>query len=269
MSIFAIEFTQIKHKSVMSTILELLSKINNPICLDKINWREELRGFDVNRIASIIIGIEDDYVCEQVARIIEVADYPEYFSSPRCAAYEKDDERILPYYLELFKRAGLHNAKSVSEAIGISMKLRQGEKEKREKIKRISEETRARCCTQKEAERKTAPKAGKEPATKIAAGQPAETAEGFRSCILQKGAEERLLATLHSLMDGKTGKPAVLVLRCASQLGLITMPTHQQALSEFPGIGASSGYYKYHEFPFNDSETSPVNIAIQEMMEEE
>ena len=112
----------------MSTILELLSKINNPVsvCLDKINWREELRGFDVNRIASIIIGIEDDYVCEQVARIIEVADYPEYFSSPRCAAYEKDDERILPYYQELFKRAGLHNAKSVSEAIGISMKLRQG-----------------------------------------------------------------------------------------------------------------------------------------------
>ena len=56
----------------MTEIKELLEKINkNPENLDKINWREELRGFDVNRIASIIIGIEDDYVCEQVARIIE------------------------------------------------------------------------------------------------------------------------------------------------------------------------------------------------------
>lgn len=99
--------------------------------------------------------------------------------------------------------------------------------------------------------------------------QPAETAEGFRSCILQKGAEERLLAALHSLMDGKTGKPAVLALRCASQLGLITMPTYQQALGEFPGIGAKSGYYRYLEFPFNESETAPVSKAIQKMMEEE
>lgn len=253
----------------MSTITDLLNQINNPLCLDKINWREELRGFDVNRIASIIIGIEDDYVCQQVARIIEVADYPEYFSSPRCAAYEKDDERILPYYLELFKRAGLHNAKSVSEAIGISMKLRQGEKEKRERIKLISEETRARCCTQKEAERKSAPQADKEPATKIAARQTAETAGGFRSCILQGDKADRLLAALHSLMDGKTGKQAVLALRCASQLGLITMPTYRLAKEEFPRIGASSGYYRYLEFPFNESETAPVSKAIRKMMEEE
>ena len=64
----------------MTEIKELLEKINkNPENLDKINWREELRGFEVNRIASIIIGIEDDYVCKQVARIIEVTDYPEYF----------------------------------------------------------------------------------------------------------------------------------------------------------------------------------------------
>lgn len=252
----------------MSTILELLSKINNPLCLDKINWREELRGFDVNRIASIIIGIEDDYVCQQVARIIEVADYPEYFSSPRCAAYEKDDERILPYYLELFKRAGLHNAKSVSEAIGISMKLRQGEKEKREKIKRISEETRARCCTQKEAAGHSVPQAAKDPATKIAARQPAGTAGGFRSCILQGDKADRLLAALHSLMDGRQGKQAVLALRCASQLGLITMPTYRLAKEEFPRIGASSGYYRYLEFPFNEKETTPVSKAIRKMMEE-
>jgi hypothetical protein len=100
--------------------------------------------------------------------------------------------------------------------------------------------------------------------------QPAETAEGFRSCILQKGAEERLLAALHSLMDGKTGKPAVLALRCASQLGLITTkPTYRLAKEEFPRIGASSGYYKYLEFPFNESETAPVSMAIRKMMEEE
>ena len=71
------------------------------------------------------------------------------------------------------------------------------------------------------------------------------------------------------LMDGKTGKQAVLVLRCASQLGLITMPTYQQALGEFPGIGAKSGYYRYLEFPFNESETAPVSKAIRKMMEEE
>lgn len=105
-------------------------------------------------------------------------------------------------------------------------------------------------------------------ATHVAQGQPTEAVEGFRSCILRREKEDRLLGTLHKLIDGKKGKKAVLVLRCASQLGLITMPTHQQALSEFPGIGVSSGYYKYHEFPFNDSETSPVNIAIQEMMKE-
>jgi hypothetical protein len=148
------------------------------------------------------------------------------------------------------------------------MKLRQGEKEKREKIKRISEETRARCCTQKGAEGQSVPQAGKEPATKIAAGQPTEAVEGFRSCILRREKEDRLLGILHKLIDGKKGKPAVLVLRCASQLGLITMPTHQQALSEFPGIGASSGYYRYLEFPFNESETAPVSKAIRKMMEE-
>lgn len=119
----------------MTSIFELFERINTPVCLEKINWRMELRGFEVNRIASIIIGIEDDIVCEQVARIIEVEDFPEYFNAPRCADYEKDDERILPYYMELFKRAGLHNAKTVREALDISMKLRQKVKEK-EKAKR-------------------------------------------------------------------------------------------------------------------------------------
>jgi hypothetical protein len=47
------------------------------------------------------------------------------------------------------------------------------------------------------------------------------------------------------------------------------MPTYQQALGEFPGIGAKSGYYRYLEFPFNESETAPVSMAIRKMMEEE
>lgn len=109
-----------------------------------------------------------------------------------------------------------------------------------------------------------------ETATQIAAGQPAGTAGGFRSCILQGDKADRLLAALHSLMDGRQGKQAVLALRCASQLGLITMPTYRLALGEFPGIGASSGYYRYLEYPFNESETAPVETALrQKMMEEE
>ena len=134
----------------MTSIFELFERINNPVCLEKINWRMELRGFEVNRIASIIIGIEDDYVCEQVARIIEEVDYPEYISAPRCADYEKGDERILPYCQEVFKKAGLHNAKSVREAIEVSKGLRQKEKEKKEVLKRISEQTRLVCFPQTE-----------------------------------------------------------------------------------------------------------------------
>lgn len=97
----------------------------------------------------------------------------------------------------------------------------------------------------------------------------ADAGGGFQSCILQKETEDRLLAALHRLMDGKQGKQAVLVLRCASQLGLITMPTYHQAKEEFPQIGASSGYYRYLAFPFNESETAPVSKAIRKMMEEE
>ena len=44
--------------------------------------------------------------------------------------------------------------------------------------------------------------------------------------------------------------------------------TYNLAKEEFPRIGASSGYYRYLEFPFNESETAPVSKAIRKMMEE-
>lgn len=54
----------------------------------------------------------------------------------------------------------------------------------------------------------------------------AEATGAFQSCILQPDKAARLTDCLHSLMQGKTGKQAVLVLRCAAHLGYISLPTY-------------------------------------------
>lgn len=53
------------------------------------------------------------------------------------------------------------------------------------------------------------------------------------------------LAVLHSVMNGKTGKDAVLVMKVAVQLGWMTKPTFIAVEDEFGDIGNRSNYNKY------------------------
>lgn len=60
---------------------------------------------------------------------------------------------------------------------------------------------------------------------------------------------------LRTVMNGKTGKEAVLVIKAAIQLGWITRPTYNAVKGEFGNIGSVSNYNKaMRENPFTDDE---------------
>lgn len=56
---------------------------------------------------------------------------------------------------------------------------------------------------------------------------------------------EDKLHTLHSVMNGKTGKEAALAMKVATQIGWITKPTFKAVTDEFGDIGNRSNYNKY------------------------
>ena len=65
---------------------------------------------------------------------------------------------------------------------------------------------------------------------------------------------DRILATLHSLIDGKIGKDVAMVIQAAIMTGKITKPQYSQVASEFGDIGHRSGYDKYMAIRFADIE---------------
>ena len=58
--------------------------------------------------------------------------------------------------------------------------------------------------------------------------------------------KQRLLATLHKLVDGKKGKHVALVFLICEKCGLMNKPTHNILTSIFGDIGAKSGYNNYY-----------------------
>lgn len=58
--------------------------------------------------------------------------------------------------------------------------------------------------------------------------------------------KQRLLATLHKLVDGKKGKHVALVFLICEKCGLMNKPTHNILTSIFGDIGTKSGYNNYY-----------------------
>ena len=69
---------------------------------------------------------------------------------------------------------------------------------------------------------------------------------------------DRILATLHSLIDGKIGKDVAMVIQAAIMTGKITKPQYSQVASEFGDIGHRSGYDKYMAIRFADIEIKGI-----------
>lgn len=73
---------------------------------------------------------------------------------------------------------------------------------------------------------------------------PVKTVKDFM--LIDDDAEkERLLKTLHTLIDGEQGKGTALAVLVCMELCLMTKPTFSAMLAEFPGIGSRQGFNKY------------------------
>lgn len=81
---------------------------------------------------------------------------------------------------------------------------------------------------------------------KIVPKQRGRKVGSFRDNIVgDESSKDKLLAKLHSLIDGKLGKEVALVIILCVQLGKITKPSFKQVENEFGNIGNKSGYNKY------------------------
>lgn len=59
------------------------------------------------------------------------------------------------------------------------------------------------------------------------------------------GGDTKLIADLHSLIDGKRGKDVALYIVACMKLGKLTRPTYTQIVNEFGDIGSKAGYNRY------------------------
>lgn len=82
----------------------------------------------------------------------------------------------------------------------------------------------------------------------------------FKDCLQQNDK----LNTLHTIMDGKKGKEAALVMKVAVQIGWITKPTFKAVEDEFGDIGNRSNYNKYinENNRFTDDEIEGMKQAL-------
>ena len=77
-----------------------------------------------------------------------------------------------------------------------------------------------------------------------AAARPGATIKDFM-LIDSDDEKERLLKTLHTLIDRERGKGSALAVLVCMELCLMTKPTFSAMLAEFPGIGSRQGFNKY------------------------
>lgn len=84
----------------------------------------------------------------------------------------------------------------------------------------------------------SAPEGSKQP-------HPKSTTTNFRNKIAGNVDSDKLLAKLHTLMDGKTGKEALIYLTVCIIDGKMNRPTFKQFKAEFPYICERANYYRY------------------------
>ena len=60
-----------------------------------------------------------------------------------------------------------------------------------------------------------------------------------------RNGHDDIIAILHSLMKGKTGKDALVYLTACIKEGIIIRPTYQQTIEEFGTICEKANYYRY------------------------
>ena len=83
-----------------------------------------------------------------------------------------------------------------------------------------------------------------------AAARPGATVKDFM-LIDDDDEKERLLKTLHKLIDGEQGKGTALAVLVCIELGLMKKPTFSAMLAEFPGIGSRQGFNKHFNKGFS------------------
>ena len=72
------------------------------------------------------------------------------------------------------------------------------------------------------------------------------TKKTFKDRIAGNVDSDALIAKLHTLMDSKKGKDALIYLAvCIKDGKLISLPTYKETTKIFPNIGCRAGYYKY------------------------
>lgn len=89
--------------------------------------------------------------------------------------------------------------------------------------------------------------------------QQKSTTTNFKNKIAGNVDSEKLLAKLHTLMDGKTGKEALIYLTVCIIDGMINRPTFKQFEAEFPYICKRANYYRYtdpNNFTKNEKEAA-------------
>lgn len=89
----------------------------------------------------------------------------------------------------------------------------------------------------------------------------------FRDNIVgDESSKDKLLAKLHSLIDGKLGKEVALVIILCIQLGKITKPSFKQVENEFGDIGNKSGYNRYvaNQQLYTDDEIIGMKRILEE-----
>ena len=77
-----------------------------------------------------------------------------------------------------------------------------------------------------------------------AAARPGATVKDFM-LIDRDDEKERLLKTLHTLIDRERGKGTALAVLVCMELGLMRKPAFSAMLAEFPGIGSKQGFDRY------------------------
>ena len=90
------------------------------------------------------------------------------------------------------------------------------------------------------------------------------TKKTFKDRIAGNVDSDALIAKLHTLMDSKKGKDALIYLAvCIKDGKLISLPTYKETTKIFPNIGCRAGYYRYTETTkYRDSEIEGARKAL-------
>lgn len=92
------------------------------------------------------------------------------------------------------------------------------------------------------------------------AGRPIKS---FDAVIAEQNKKEAIKERLHALIDGKEGKGAVLYIKAAIKLGLISKPTYNQFKSEFGDIVSRQNYGSFiGKEQYTEDEMEGAAIAI-------